>query len=874
MKWLRRSLLQLGELFRKNRRERELAAEMESHLQLHIEDNLRAGMTAAQARREALMKLGGVEQTKENYRDRRGLPLLETLLQDVRFAARTLLKNPGFACLAVLTLALGIGANTAIFSVINGVLLSPLPYKNPQQLVVMRENDSPPNVRDIQRQVRAFSQGGGINVEKMDYTGGTEPVQVRVGLIDAGFLETLGVQPMLGRIISPEEDVQGGPHLAMVSNHFWQDYLGSDPHAVGNTIHLGGNSYSVIGVMPASFAPPAGHADVFVSLWVYDPGAAAERDLHFMHTYWRLKAGVTLAQAQTEMGAIDRRLAEQYPAEEKERKTQLVPLQEWLVGDVRSALLVLFGAVGLVLLIACANFASLLMMRAVAERRELVIRAALGAGRGRLIRKTLTESALLSVLGGAAGLLFAQWGTSMLLALRPENLTRLSGIHMDTRVLQFVLVVSVLTGIVFGMAPVWIVARADVAEALKESGRSTTASTMGHNIRKILVISELAVALVLLVGAGLLIKGFSRLRSMNPGFNSANVMTMYLQLPTTRYGEIPKQTQFRRELLTRLNFLPGVQAAMVTDIPLGGNYVGHRFVIAGRPPVAVGGEPEVQTLSVMGDYFHVMQIPLRAGREFTPGDREGQPLVAMVNEEMVRAFLPHENPIGVRISWAGYTGGPRWMTVIGVVGDVKHSGLNQPTDPAVYTPFSQSDEAWRRFMTLAIRARDASPGLVEEVKKQIWSLDSQIPVGDVHAMDELIAVSLAQQRFNMLLLGLFAALALILAAVGIYGAMAYAVNQRTHEIGIRTALGAQRRDVLRLVMNDGAKIALFGITIGIAGALALTRLMASLLFDVKPTDPETFAAVAILLAFVTLVACYIPARRAMRVDPMVALRYE
>jgi putative ABC transport system permease protein len=441
-------------------------------------------------------------------------------------------------------------------------------------------------------------------------------------------------------------------------------------------------------------------------------------------------------------------------------------------------------------------------------------------------------------------------------------------------VLLFVLVVSVLTGIVFGMAPVWVAARGDVAAALKESGRSTTASTMGHSIRKILVISELAVALVLLVGAGLLIKGFSRLRSMNPGFHSENVLTMYLQLSTTRYREIPKQTQLRRELLARLNSLPGVQTAMVSDIPLGGNYVGHRFVIDGRPPVAVGAEPEVQTLSVMGDYFQVMQIPLRAGRDFTPLDREGQPLTAVVNEEMVREFFPHENPVGARIRWAGDTGPPQWMTIIGVVGDVKHSGLNQPTDPAVYTPFSQSDERWRRFMTLAIRARDVSPGLVEEVKKQIWSLDGQIPVGDVHAMDDLLAVSLAQQRFNMLLLGLFAALALILAAVGIYGAMAYSVNQRTHEIGIRTALGAQRHDVLRLVMRDGTKIALFGIASGIAGALALTRLMASLLFEVKPTDPATFAAVAILLALVALAACYIPARRAMRVDPMVALRYE
>ena len=874
MNWLRELARRLSMLMHRRQFDADLEEEVRLHLALRQEEQFESGMTADEARAAARRQFGNATYMKEESRIAWGWEWFENMAQDVRYGARMLRKSPGFTAVAILTLALGIGANTAIFSVINGVLLSPLPYKNPKQLVVIKEHDSLPNVMDIQRQTRAFSQGGGINVEPMDYTGGTEPVQVLVGRVDAGFLETLGVQPVLGRIISPGEDVQGGPRLAMVSNHFWQNYLGSDPHAVGNTIQLGGNSYTVIGVMPASFAPPVEHADVFVSLWVDDPGGAAERDLHFMHTYWRVKEGVTLAQAQADMAAIDRRLAEQYPAEEKERKSHLVPLHEWLVGDVRSALLVLFGAVGLVLLIACANFASLLMMRALAERQELVIRAALGAGRGRLIRKTLTESALLSVFGGAAGLLFAKWGTSMLLALRPENLARLNGIHIDTRVLLFVLVVSLLTGIAFGMAPAWIAARADVAEALKESGRSTTASTMGHSIRRILVISELAVALVLLVGAGLLIKGFSRLRSVNPGFNSSGVITMYLQLPETRYGKIPRQTQFRRELLTRLDTVPGVQVAMVSDIPLGGNYVGHRLVIDGRPPVAVGGEPLVQTLSVMGDYFHVMQIPLRAGREFTPLDREGQPLVAIVNEEIVREFFPHEDPIGVRICWAGDVGPPRWMTVIGVVADVKHSGLNQPTDPAVYTPFSQNDERWRRFMTLAIRARDASPGLVEEVKKQIWSLDGQIPVSDVHAMDELIAVSLAQQRFNMLLLGLFAALALILAAVGIYGAISYSATQRTHEIGIRTALGAQRRDVLRLVMRDGAKIAFLGIAFGIAGALALTRLMASLLFEVKPTDPATFTGVAILLALVALAACYIPARRAMRVDPMVALRYE
>jgi putative ABC transport system permease protein len=513
------------------------------------------------------------------------------------------------------------------------------------------------------------------------------------------------------------------------------------------------------------------------------------------------------------------------------------------------------------------------MSRAVAQRQELVIRAALGAGRTRLIRKTLTESALLSILGGAAGLLLAQWGTRALLALRPEKLARLSAIHMDTRVLLFVLVLSLLTGIVFGMAPAWMAASTDVAEALKEAGRSSTASATGHRLRKILVTSELALALMLLVGAGLLIKGFSRLRSLNPGFNPANVTTLYLQLPAKRYAEIPKQTYFRRELLARLNSTPDTQAAMVSDIPLGGDYLDHSFAIEGRPPLPVGTEPMVQTISVMGDYFRVMQIPLRAGRDFTPLDREDQPLVAVVNEEFVRQYFPHEDPIGQRVRWARDTE-PHWMNIIGVVGDVKHFGLNQPAEPAVYSPFSQSNEAWRRWMSIVIRTRGASVVLLSEVKRQIWSLDNQIPASNASTMEELMSLSLAQQRFNMLLLGLFAALALILAAVGIYGAMAYAVNLRTHEIGIRTALGAQRRDVLRLVMGDGAKIALFGIVIGIAGALALTRLMAGLLFEVKPTDPATFAAVAILLALVALAACYIPARRALRVDPLVALRYE
>ena len=853
--------------------DRDLQEEMRFHREMAEEKLSELGEQRDAAHYESMKRFGNATLAQEDSRSQ-WMFFFETPLQDLRFGLRMLWKSPGFTAIAVLTLALGIGANTAIFSVINSVLLSPLPYNNPQEILVKKENESLPNVMDIQRQASAFSLGGAINAQPMDYTSGPEPLQIRVGFVDSGFFEILGVPPMTGRILSAAEDVRGGPRVAVVSYPFWQGYLGSDPHAVGRTITLNGNSYTVIGVMPESFVSPREHADVFVSLWVGYPGAAAERGVHFMHTYWRLKEGVTLAQAQADMATIDRRLAEQFPDEEKERRTHLIPLRESMIGDVRPALLVLFGAVGLVLLIACGNFASLLVARAFVRQQEMMIRAALGAGRGRLIRKLLTESALLSVLGGAAGLLFAQWGTRMLLALTPEKLIWLNGVHMDTRVLLFAFLVSVLTGVIFGIAPAFLTARQDVTGAVKENGRRTTASATGHRIRKILVTSELALALVLLVGAGLLIKGFSRLRSVNPGFNPAGVLTVYLQLPTSRYAEIPKQTQFRRELLARLNSLAGVQVGMVSDIPMGTNYVDHNFVIDGRPPIPVGEEPEVQTLAVMGDYFRVMQIPLRAGRDFTEMDRERQPLVAVVNEKLARQYFPHDNPVGARIRWARDPGPPRWMTIIGVASDVKQSGLNQPVDPAVYTPFVQSDEVWRHWMTLVIRTDNSSSGLVEQVKALVWNVDRQIPVSDVRTMDQLMAVSLGQQRFNMVLLGAFAALALILAGVGIYGVMGYTASQRTHEIGIRMALGGQRRDVLRLILFEGATLTFVGILIGIVGALGLSRLMASLLFELKPTDPGILAAVAIFLAVVALAACYLPARRAMRTDPMVALRNE
>jgi len=872
--WLNPLRQRLKTLWRREKLDRDLEDELAFHLAMREQKNRSNGITADEAVYAARRQFGNKASLQERTREMWTFVSLEALWQDFRYALRTLRKNLAFTFVAVLTLALGIGANTAIFSVINGVLLSPLPYKDPLQLVAATQNDSLMDIIDILRETRAFAQGGGINTSEMDYTSGPEPLQIKAGFVNAGFLETLGVPPMLGRIISPEEDVKGGPRVIVASYRFWQNFLGSDPNAVGRVITLSGFNYTVIGVMPSGFAPPREHPDIFVSLWIAYPEAAPERGVHFMHNYWRLKPGVTLAQAQEDMFAIDRHLAEQYPNGEKTRHTLIVPLQEMLVGNIRTALLVLFGAVGFVLLIACANFAGLLVARNAGRRQELVIRASLGAGRMRLIRQALAESSLLALIGGTAGLLLAKWGTRLLLSFKPAALERFTGISFDGHVLFFVFAVSLVTGVVFGIAPAWSASRTDFAASLKEGGRGATAGLSGHLLRKWLVVLEFALALVLLVGAGLLIRGFANLRSVNPGFNPHNVMTMYLELPLTRYGKIPLQNQFRRELLSRLKSIPGAETSMITDIPLGDNYVNHSILIDGRSPVPVGTEPQVQTLSVMGDFFHVMQIPILAGRDFTEMDREDHTLVAVVNEEFVKRFFPRESPLGARIDWARSDPPRRWMTIVGVTRDVKHAGLNQPVDPSVYTPYSQSTEIWRRWMTLVIRTSGPSPGLVDEVKKQVWSLDRQIPVSQVQSMDELMAVSLAQQRFNMVLLDLFAALALLLAAIGIYGLMSYTVSQRTHEIGIRVAVGAQRRDVLGLVVAEGGRLALVGILVGIAFALALTRLMSSLLFEVSPTDPATFATVALLLASVGLLACYLPARRATRVDPMIALRYE
>jgi putative ABC transport system permease protein len=795
---------------------------------------------------------------------------MQTLWQDLRYAARMLLKKPAFTLIAVITLALGIGANTAIFSVVNAVLLRPLPYQEPERLVAFRSNESVPDLADVKAWSQAFAEIGGETQQPLDYTGGGEPLQWIAGLVTGGFFRALGAQPLLGRVITEEDDRRGGPFVIVLGHALWQRQFGADRGIVGKTVMLSGNSYTVVGVMPPDFKSPRGETEAWAPVHVVSAGAAY-RGVHFLRTYARLKPGVIVAQAQSEMGAIDKRLADAFPAENKRRQTVLIPLHDRVVGQVKPALLIIFGAVVLVLLIACVNFAGLLLARAAAREQELVVRVALGAGRLRLTRQLLTESVLIALLGGAAGVALVAWGIDLLVAMKPANLPRLETIGVDGRVLLFALGVSVLTGVVFGLAPVWQATRVNVSDALKEGGRGE-AGAAKHRLRSALVVIEMALALVLLTGAGLLINSFWRLRGVQPGFNLDNLLTMRIELPEARYREIPAQTQYRRALIEEVNSLPGARAALVSELPMSGDWLTHDFLVEGQQ-LSAGEEPDVQTRSVEGDYFRVMHIPLLSGRDFTAQDNEDAPQVGIINQSLARRFFKEENPLGKRVRWAR-SERINWITIIGVVGDIKHFGLDEPEEPALYTPYPQSGIAWKRWMNLVVRSEGDPASLAQAVKSRVWRVDGRIPMTRARTMIEVMGASVEARRFNMLLLGVFAAVAMLLAAVGIYGVMSFAVTQRTREIGLRIALGARPRDVIRMVVGRGMLLTSIGAAAGLALSLALTRLMSGMLFGVGAKDPLTFASVSLLLAGVALLACYIPARRATKVDPMVALRCE
>ena len=860
-------------VMRRSRVEREMDDEVRFHLEARTEDLVRRGLSREEARRRARLEFGAVDKAKEATREARGVSFFDSLLQDLRFGARMLRKSPGFTAVAAITLALGIGANTAIFTVINAVLLRPLPYGNPQELVTWGDNESELDIEDIRAQADFFAEGSGVNPEPVTYAGGGEPLAIRAGYADCDLFHVLGVQAALGRTFAPSECVSGGARTVVLSNSFWREYLGGDANAIGKSLTINDSSWTVIGVMPAGFSIPNYKMDLFVALRVADPDAAVQRGVHFLRSYWRLKPGATIEQAAAGMAAIDARLAAAYPDVETGRKTIPVPLQTSVTGEVRPALLVLSGAVGMVLLIACANFAGLLMARGVVRKREMTIRAALGGTRRRLMRQSLTESLLLVLLGDLLGLPLAVFGVQAIVAAKPAALEHVGNVSVDSFVALVGVGISLMTAAVFGLAPAWQVSRPDVAGAMNQDSRAATGGPAGQGYRKILVAAEVALALILLVGTGLLIRSFAHLRAVDPGFDPENVVSLYVQLPESHYREVSTQTQFRTTLLDRLNAIPGIETAMVAEVPFSGSGVAHAIAIEGRT-FTTGAEPKPDTFGVMGDYFHMMRVPIRAGRSFTATDRANEPLVVVINESLARELFPGESPIGHRIHWARDIGAPRWMTIVGVAGDVKQYSLAGPAVPAVFLPFAQSDEKWRRWMYVVARTREPQGATIARIKSEIWSLDAHIPLNRVQSMDELLGVSLSEQRFNMALLGLFAALAIVLVAVGIYGVISYGVSQRTREIGIRIAIGADRRDVLRMFLAQGARLAAIGLATGIVGAFALTRLMATLLFGISATDPETFAAVTLLMMLVALLASFIPAWRAMRVDPLVALRHD
>jgi putative ABC transport system permease protein len=801
---------------------------------------------------------------------------MTTLIQDLRYAFRMLLKNPGFAAVAVIALALGIGANTAIFSVVNTVLLRSLPYDDPDRLMVVKENKlpqfpefsvSPGNFLDWQKQNASFEklaavQGSSYNL----VTGDAEPERLDGARVSAGLFEMLGVKPVQGRTFLEEEDQPGHQNVVVLSSNLWKRRFGSDPNIIGQSITMSAASYTIIGIMPPSFQFPDRDIDLWTPI-AFTAAQAQQHGSHYVSVMGRLKPGVTTEQARTEMSAIAARLAEQYPGSNAGWSTIVFRMQEFEVRDIKPALLVLLGAVALVLLIACANVANLLLARSTARQKEIAIRTALGASRSRVVRQLLTESVLLAVVGGGAGLLLAAWGTRSLLALAPEDLPRVKDVALDGRVLGFTIAVTLLTGIIFGLAPALQASSPNLNETLKEGGRGTTGGH--HRVRGSLVIVEVALALMLLVCSGLMIRSFIRLQRVNPGFNTNNALAVNISLPGRKYPTEEQYSGFFAQLIEKTSALPGVIAVGASQsLPIQGDYV-LSFNIQGRPPDPPGEDKSTNYYAVTPDYFKAMGIPLLRGRLFTEQDSRNAPRVAVINETMARTYFSDEDPIGKGINLP--QGREGFREIVGIVGDVKQYGLAQPTTLQTYEPYLQMPFSG---MTVVVRTEGNPAALSGAIRSQVLALDKEQPVARIRTLDQIISESVQQQRFTMLLLGVFAGVALILAAVGLYGVMSYAVTQRTHEIGIRMALGANAGNVLRLVVGHGMMLALIGVAIGLAGAFAFTRVMSKLLFAVSTTDPVTFAGISVLLTGVALVACLVPARRATKVDPMVALRHE
>jgi len=815
---------------------------------------------------------------------------MNKFVQDLTYGMRTLRARPTFAVLAVLMLALGIGANTAIFSVVNAVLLRPLPFKDSDRVVrvwhtppaksfpgIDKFSVSAANYVDWKRDNHVFEDMAIYSYRGFTLTGVAQPQQVEATAVSRGFFETLGVPPMLGRVFSPEEDQPGRTNVVVLSYRFWQEHFGSNPDIVDHDVTMDGQNFLIVGVMPPSFRFPE-----FAQMWTpmgWTDKERAVRGEHHSVVIARLKPGVRLDQAQAEMNTISRRLEELYPVDDKGWGAIVVPLQQDLVSDVRPALLVLLGAVAFVLLIACANVANLALARTFGRQKEIAIRSALGASSVRVLRQILTESILLASIGGVLGLLVAYFGERFIVAYLANQLPATVSVGLDLRVLAFTAVVSILTGVGAGVLPALRLANSDVNQALKQGLGRTDVSSGGRQTRNVLVVAEVALSLILLIGAGLMIRSLHQLQSVAPGFESHGVLTMNAAISRTKFPGPQQEIQFFDQVLQRVRSLPGVESAgLIDDIPMGDGGSHQPIQIEGQPVVSMADQPEVDVRLTSPGYMHSMHIPIVKGRDFTDEDVVGRTASILVSQSMAEHFWPGEDPIGKRLT---LTFSPDQIReVVGVVGDVKLDGLDQQRpSTALYEPMAQISKSskfdWRSFpMTIVVRSTVSPASMVSAVTNAIHDIDRNIPVRDVFTMDDLIAKSLSQPRFNMLLLGIFAGIAALLAAIGIYSVLSYSVRQRVPEIGIRLALGARLVDVLRMVVFEGMKPALLGVVIGTIAALGLGRVVTSLVYQVKPSDPITFVGVAILLGLIALIACLVPAYRASRVDPVVALRNE
>jgi len=798
------------------------------------------------------------------------------MFSDLRYAFRQLVKNPGFASVAILTLALGIGACTAIFSVVNGVLLRPLDFPQPDRIVVIRETNlpqfpefsvSPPNYLDWAKQTKSWQYLAAYSGAQVNLTGEGEPQRLVSVKATAHYFDVYQIKPVLGRTFIPEEDAPGKDHVVVLSHAFWQRVFGSEPNVLGRAIQLNGEPYTVIGVAPPHFGE-ASKVDTWVPMgFKPDETAADARGGHYLNVVGRLRASVNIASARAELELLAAQLARQYPDSNLGWGVTMSPILDYSVRDVRPILYTLLGGVGCVLLIACANIANLLLARATARHRELSIRTALGASRARLVRQLLTESILLGLAGGAAGLLLARYGLDLLLALAPSNLPRTNDIHLDASVLIFSLALSALTGVIFGIAPALLAAHTDVQEGLKQGARGSTDGR--GRLRGALVVVEVAFALVLLGGAGLLARSFMRLTHVDPGFAPEHATVLRLALPEKKYEKSEQQLAFADALLSRLRVLPGVQAAGLThSLPLISDWV-LGFKIEGRPEVRPADLPNTNYYSVTPDYFPAMGIRLIRGRLFNQHDDARAPRVAIINETLARQFFPNEDPIGKRIL---VTNGPDvWRQIVGIVGDIKQYGVDKETTSQTYEPYAQYPF---RSLNVVLRTSDSGSVLAGALRPAVYAIDKDQPVGAIQPLEEILGATIAKQRFAMLLLIVFSSVALVIAAVGIYGVMAYSVVQRTGEFGIRMALGAQRSDVLRLVLSYAGKLVSLGLVIGLGATFAASRLMGSMLFQTNVHDPLTFSLTTLLLAAVAIAACLLPARRATRVNPIEALRTE